>query len=65
VTPVDASLLIMLEPVLNPIWVWLVVGEVPEWTTFIGGAAILVTLVIEATKPGAEQTDARELGAVG
>jgi len=65
VTPVDASLLILLEPVLNPIWVWLVVGEVPEWTTFIGGAAILVTLVIEATKPGAEQTDARELGAVG
>jgi drug/metabolite transporter (DMT)-like permease len=65
VTPVDASLLILLEPVLNPIWVWLVVGEVPEWTTFIGGAAILATLIIEATKPEAAQTDARELGAVG
>jgi drug/metabolite transporter, DME family len=51
VQPVDASLLILLEPVLNPVWVWLAVGEMPERATFIGGAAILVTLIMEATKP--------------
>jgi drug/metabolite transporter (DMT)-like permease len=50
VEPVDASLLILLEPVLNPIWVWFAVGERPDVATFIGGAAILVAMLIEATK---------------
>jgi drug/metabolite transporter (DMT)-like permease len=51
VGPVEASLLILLEPVLNPVWVWLAVGERPDAATFIGGAAILTAMVIEATKP--------------
>lgn len=50
VEPVDASLLILLEPVLNPVWVWLAVGERPDLATFIGGGAILVAMLIEATK---------------
>jgi drug/metabolite transporter (DMT)-like permease len=50
VEPVDASLLILLEPVLNPIWVWLAVGERPDLATFVGGAAILTAMVLEATK---------------
>jgi drug/metabolite transporter (DMT)-like permease len=51
VSPVDASLLILLEPVLNPVWVWLAIGEQPDKATFIGGAAILIALIIEATNP--------------
>jgi drug/metabolite transporter (DMT)-like permease len=51
VQAVDASLLILLEPVLNPVWVWLAMGEQPDAATFIGGAAILVALIIEATNP--------------
>ena len=50
VNPVDASLLVLLEPVLNPIWVLIFVGEKPGPGTLIGGAAILVALVVEATK---------------
>ncbi|MBC8107786.1 MAG: DMT family transporter, partial [Anaerolineae bacterium] len=50
VEPVDASLLILLEPVLNPVWVWLAVGERPDVATFIGGVAIITAMVIEATK---------------
>jgi drug/metabolite transporter (DMT)-like permease len=50
VEPVDASLLILLEPVLNPVWVWLVVGERPDVATFVGGAAILLAMIIEASK---------------
>jgi drug/metabolite transporter (DMT)-like permease len=50
VEPVDASLLILLEPILNPVWVWLAVGERPDLATFIGGAAIIAAMVIEATK---------------
>ena len=51
VGPVEASLLILLEPVLNPAWVWLAVGERPDAATFVGGAAILTAMVLEATKP--------------
>jgi drug/metabolite transporter, DME family len=51
VHPVDASLLILLEPILNPIWVALLTPERPDLPTYIGGAAILVALLIEAIKP--------------
>ena len=45
-----AGLLTLLEPVLNPIWVALVTPERPDAATYVGGAAILVALVLEATK---------------
>lgn len=40
-----AVLLIMLEPVLNPVWVLAFRGEVPHWATIAGGAAILASVV--------------------
>ena len=51
VRPVDASLLILLEPVLNPVWVALMTDERPDLATVAGGAAILAAMVIEALKP--------------
>ena len=54
VRPVDASLLILLEPVLNPVWVALGTSERPDWFTVAGGAAILVAMVVEAVKPARE-----------
>ncbi len=36
-----AVLIIMLEPVLNPVWVFLFIGEVPHWSTLVGGALIV------------------------
>lgn len=41
VTAQTAVLIIMLEPVLNPVWVYLVRGEIPHWSTIAGGALIL------------------------
>ncbi|MCZ6623600.1 MAG: EamA family transporter [Deltaproteobacteria bacterium] len=40
----EAALIVLIEPVLNPIWVALVVGEVPSVSTFIGGGIILFSL---------------------
>jgi len=37
----DASLLLLIEPVLNPIWTWLVHGEDPGARTLVGGAVIV------------------------
>jgi len=35
------SLLLLLEPVLNPVWAWLVRGETPGGWALVGGAIIL------------------------
>jgi len=37
----ETSLLLLLEPVLNPVWAWLVHGEDPGSWTIVGGAVIL------------------------
>lgn len=41
----EASLLLLLEPVLNPIWAWLVHGETPGRWSLLGGGLILVATV--------------------
>jgi drug/metabolite transporter (DMT)-like permease len=41
-----AALLGTLEPVLGPIWVWLVHGEVPSVRTIVGGAVVFVALMV-------------------
>jgi len=40
----EASLIALIEPVLNPVWVALVMGEVPSLATITGGALILLGL---------------------
>jgi drug/metabolite transporter (DMT)-like permease len=41
-----AALLGTLEPVLGPIWVWLVHGEVPSSRTIVGGAVVFAALIV-------------------
>jgi drug/metabolite transporter (DMT)-like permease len=42
----ETSLLLLLEPVLNPLWAWLVHGERPgAWSLAAGGVILLATLV--------------------
>jgi len=41
VPPAETSMLLMLDPVLNPVWVFLFVGDVPTVFAFIGGAIVL------------------------
>jgi drug/metabolite transporter (DMT)-like permease len=40
----DASLLTALEVPLTPLWVWLVLSEVPSAGTLVGGPIVLVAL---------------------
>lgn len=42
------ALLAMLEVVLNPIWVWLGVGETPATLTLVGGVVIFAAILYEA-----------------
>jgi drug/metabolite transporter (DMT)-like permease len=45
----EASLLTLIEPVLNPVWVALFAGEVPGAATAAGGVLILAALVLRYT----------------
>jgi drug/metabolite transporter (DMT)-like permease len=36
----------MLDAVLNPLWPWLFVGEVPEQAAFIGGSIIIAAVLL-------------------
>jgi drug/metabolite transporter, DME family len=44
----EASLLLLLEPVLNPIWAWLVHGERPGAGSLAGGGVILLATVVKS-----------------
>jgi drug/metabolite transporter (DMT)-like permease len=44
VSPQEAGTITLLEPILNPVWAYLVAGEVPLPATFFGGAFILGAL---------------------
>ena len=46
VTVQEAALLLLLEPILNPIWVRFCWGEQVGWPTLIGGALILGGLAV-------------------
>ena len=41
----EVSLILRLEALLAPLWVWLVLGEVPSRQTLIGGGIIMATLI--------------------
>lgn len=47
----EASLIALIEPVLNPLWVALVVGEIPSLATIAGGGLILVGLSVRYVWP--------------
>lgn len=44
----NVSLLLLLETVLAPIWVWLGIGEVPSPRMLVGGSIVIVTLAVYA-----------------
>jgi DME family drug/metabolite transporter len=46
----EASLLLLLEPVLNPIWAWWIHGERPGTASLAGGAVILLATLIRSAQ---------------
>jgi drug/metabolite transporter (DMT)-like permease len=45
VPAVEATTLLLLEPVLNPVWTWMIQGERMTVTTLAGGALILGSIL--------------------
>jgi drug/metabolite transporter (DMT)-like permease len=46
VPAVTLTLIVMLDAVLNPLWPWLVLGETPSQSDFIGGSIIIGAVMI-------------------
>jgi drug/metabolite transporter (DMT)-like permease len=44
-----SAIIATLEPILNPIWVFLVIGETPSVLALLGGAIVLITVLIYNT----------------
>ncbi|MEO0750979.1 MAG: DMT family transporter [Pseudomonadota bacterium] len=42
----NVSLIMLMETVLGPFWVWLAVGEVPSGRMVIGGSIVLISLAV-------------------
>jgi drug/metabolite transporter (DMT)-like permease len=47
----EAALIALVEPVLNPVWVALIIGEIPSFATVLGGAMILAALAVRYLSP--------------
>lgn len=45
----EAALITILEAVLNPLWVWLIIGEAASAPTWLGGGLIVLGLVLRYT----------------
>jgi drug/metabolite transporter (DMT)-like permease len=46
VRSLDAGIICYIEPVLNPVWVFLVLGEKPSRWALLGGAIIVVAVIV-------------------
>ena len=56
----EASLLLLVEPVLNPVWTWLIRGEDPGTWTMIGGAIIIAATAVKTVAGAAPVAAAGE-----
>jgi DME family drug/metabolite transporter len=50
VTALEASLLLLAEPVLNPVWAWLAQGERPGGWALAGGVLIVAATMVRALR---------------
>ena len=51
---VEASIISMIEPVLNPVWVFIGYGEVPTIFAAIGGGIIIIAIVVRSLIGGSD-----------
>ena len=48
VTALGTAIITLLEPVLNPVWVFLIIGEVPSANAILGGTVIVLLVAVRS-----------------
>ncbi|MGD9765328.1 MAG: DMT family transporter [Candidatus Binatia bacterium] len=56
-TALEGALFMLIEPILNPIWAWMIHGERPGWPALVGGAVIIAATAWHALKAGTARRD--------
>jgi drug/metabolite transporter, DME family len=59
VRPLDASIIGFLEPILNPVWVFLMIGEKPSNWALLGGFVIILAIALH-TKISSNQLEEKK-----
>lgn len=59
VTALEAVLITVLEPLLNPVWVGLALGEMPSTTALIGGFLVVAAIVVRGLAGSSRGTTRR------
>ncbi|MFN2203628.1 MAG: DMT family transporter [Caldilineaceae bacterium] len=62
---VESTLLLTLEPILNPIWVFLVIGESPSYIAVMGGSIVLATVLFLAFQTARRRQPMPRVAAAG
>ena len=56
--PLDASIIGFIEPLLNPVWVFLIIGEKPSNWAILGGIIIIAAVAFHTLRQYAQRTPA-------
>ncbi len=56
VRALEVSLLLLVEPVLSPVWVWLLLAESPAALAVLGGAIVIGATAVHAVRSGGRAT---------
>ncbi len=51
VTALEASLIPVIEPILNPVWVFIFMGEAPGYWALIGGSIVITAVTVRCVIP--------------
>jgi drug/metabolite transporter (DMT)-like permease len=51
ITALESTFLSLVEPLLNPVWVFLTIGELPGKLSIVGGIIVLVSVTVSCLKP--------------
>lgn len=51
ITALESTFISLVEPLLNPLWVFLTVGELPTGLSIVGGLVVLASITINCIRP--------------
>jgi drug/metabolite transporter (DMT)-like permease len=58
VPALEASVILLIEPVLNPVWAWIVQGETPGTWPLLGGVIIIGATTVKSWMEGRDRLTA-------
>jgi drug/metabolite transporter (DMT)-like permease len=51
ITALESTFISLVEPLLNPVWVFLTIGELPGMWSVVGGIVVLASVTVSCLKP--------------